>query len=123
MRSKLSWIGSVEARDAGEAREKALKQLDIRPADQFRVTVRRESAFQGRLEDARYAHPDPWRRRRLLRALLGNRPSVAEGDSPNNERYSTEKRPSSRKPRFIRDASRRAQFADITGERAPANFS
>jgi hypothetical protein len=29
MRSKLSWIGSVEARDAEEAKEKALKQLDI----------------------------------------------------------------------------------------------
>jgi hypothetical protein len=42
MRSKLSWIGSVEARDADEAREKALKQLDVRPADQFKVAVRRE---------------------------------------------------------------------------------
>ena len=29
--------GSVEARDEAEAREKALKQLDIKPADQFRL--------------------------------------------------------------------------------------
>lgn len=39
---KLVWMGAVEARDEAEAREKALKQLDIRPADQFRISVRRE---------------------------------------------------------------------------------
>jgi hypothetical protein len=42
LRSKLIWMGSVEARDEAEAREKALKQLAIRPADQFRISVRRE---------------------------------------------------------------------------------
>jgi hypothetical protein len=42
LRAKLTWMGSVEARDEAEARQKALKQLDIRPADQFRISVRRE---------------------------------------------------------------------------------
>ena len=41
-RGKLTYLGSVEARDEAEAREKAIKQLDIRPADQFRITVRRD---------------------------------------------------------------------------------
>ena len=39
---KLVWMGAVEARDEAEAREKALKQLDIRPADQYRISVKRE---------------------------------------------------------------------------------
>ena len=39
---RLVWMGAVEAHDEEEAREKALKQLDIRPADQFRISVRRE---------------------------------------------------------------------------------
>jgi hypothetical protein len=42
LRAKLTWMGSVEARDEAEAREKALKQLDIRPADQFRISIKRE---------------------------------------------------------------------------------
>ena len=42
MRTKLAYLGRVEARDEAEAREKALKQLDIRPVDQFRISVRRE---------------------------------------------------------------------------------
>jgi hypothetical protein len=42
LRAKLTWMGSVEARDEAEAQEKALKQLDIRPADQFRISIKRE---------------------------------------------------------------------------------
>ena len=42
MRSKLTHLGSVEARDKAEAMDKAMRQLDIREADRFRVSVRRE---------------------------------------------------------------------------------
>lgn len=42
MRAKLTWMGSVEARDKAEAIEKAMRDLKIRLADQFRIGVRRE---------------------------------------------------------------------------------
>jgi hypothetical protein len=42
MRAKLTWVGPVEARDKTEATDKAMRQLDIREADRFRVSVRRE---------------------------------------------------------------------------------
>ena len=42
MRAKLTYLGSVEARDKAEALDKAMRQLDIREADRFRTTVRRE---------------------------------------------------------------------------------
>ena len=41
MRAKLTWLGSVEARDEAEAIEKAIKQLEIREADRWRLSVRR----------------------------------------------------------------------------------
>jgi hypothetical protein len=41
-RYKLVWLGSLEALNEEQAREKAYKQLDIRPADRFRISVRRE---------------------------------------------------------------------------------
>jgi hypothetical protein len=39
---KLVWLGTVEARDGAKAKEKAFKQLNIGPADQFRIIVRRD---------------------------------------------------------------------------------
>ena len=42
MRAKLTCLGSVEARDKAEAMDKAMRQLDIREADRFRISVRRE---------------------------------------------------------------------------------
>ena len=42
MRAKLTYLGSVEARDKAEAMDKAMRQLDIREADRFRISVRRE---------------------------------------------------------------------------------
>jgi hypothetical protein len=56
MRAKLTWLGSVEARDEAEAMDKAMRQLDIRgrsPADQRQAGLgARERAFtvkRGRL--------------------------------------------------------------------------
>jgi hypothetical protein len=43
-------MGSVEARDEAEAREKALKQLDIRPADQFRISISGSESMPFQLE-------------------------------------------------------------------------
>jgi hypothetical protein len=42
MRAKLSWLGFVEARDEREALDKAMRDLNIREADRFRISVRRE---------------------------------------------------------------------------------
>jgi hypothetical protein len=42
MRAKLTWRGSVEARDKHEAMDKAMRELNIREADRFRISVRRE---------------------------------------------------------------------------------
>jgi hypothetical protein len=42
LRSKLSWIGSVEARDEKEAIDRAIEKLGVREADRFRISVRRE---------------------------------------------------------------------------------
>jgi hypothetical protein len=42
MRAKLSWLGFVEARDEREALDKAMRDLNIRAADRFRISVRRE---------------------------------------------------------------------------------
>jgi hypothetical protein len=42
LRAKLTWMGSVEARDDAEAMDNAMRQLDIREADRFRDSVRRE---------------------------------------------------------------------------------
>jgi hypothetical protein len=42
MRSKLTWLGSVEARDKQEAMDKAMRELNIREANRFRISVRRE---------------------------------------------------------------------------------
>jgi hypothetical protein len=41
MRSKLAWLGSVEARDKQEALDKAVRELNIREADRFRISVQR----------------------------------------------------------------------------------
>ena len=43
MRAKLTWLGFVEARHEAEAIEKAIKQLGVRPADRWRLSVRREA--------------------------------------------------------------------------------
>jgi hypothetical protein len=42
MKAKLTYLGAVEARDEQEARAEAIKQLKIRPADRWRISVRRE---------------------------------------------------------------------------------
>jgi hypothetical protein len=42
MRAKLTRLGPVEARDEAEAMDKAMRELNIREADRFRVSVRRE---------------------------------------------------------------------------------
>jgi hypothetical protein len=42
MKAKPQWVGSVEARDEQEAMDKAMRDLNIREADRFRVSVRRE---------------------------------------------------------------------------------
>jgi hypothetical protein len=42
MRAKPTWLGSVEARDKQEALDKAMRDLNIREADRFRISVRRE---------------------------------------------------------------------------------
>jgi hypothetical protein len=42
MRSKLTYLGSVDARDEAEAMDKAIKQLEIRQADRWRISVQRE---------------------------------------------------------------------------------
>jgi hypothetical protein len=42
MRSKLSWIGNVEAHDEKQAIDKAIEKLGVREADRFRISVRRE---------------------------------------------------------------------------------
>jgi hypothetical protein len=42
MRAKLTWLGSVEARDKAEAIDKAMRELNIREADRFHIGVRRE---------------------------------------------------------------------------------
>ena len=42
MRSKPTYLGTVEARDEAEAMARAIRDLNIRPADHFRISVRRE---------------------------------------------------------------------------------
>jgi hypothetical protein len=42
MRSKLTYLGAVEARDEAEAMAQAVKQLEIREANRWRVSVQRE---------------------------------------------------------------------------------
>jgi hypothetical protein len=42
MRAKETWVGTVEARDEHEALDRAMRDLNIREADRFRVTIRRE---------------------------------------------------------------------------------
>ena len=42
MRSKRTYLGSVEAPDEAEAMDKAMRDLNIREADRIRITVRRE---------------------------------------------------------------------------------
>ncbi len=43
LKSKATWIGFVvDAGDEGGARAKAIKELEIGPADQWRISVRRE---------------------------------------------------------------------------------
>jgi hypothetical protein len=42
MRAKLTYLGSVEARDEAEAMDKAMRQLNIREAERFRISVKRE---------------------------------------------------------------------------------
>ena len=42
MRAKLTWLGTVEAHDKAEAMNKAMRELNIREANCFRVSVRRE---------------------------------------------------------------------------------
>lgn len=39
---KLVWLGAVEARDQEEALKKAVEELEIKPADRWRVNVQRE---------------------------------------------------------------------------------
>jgi hypothetical protein len=39
---RLTYLGSVEARDEQEAIDKAMRELNIREADRFRISVRRE---------------------------------------------------------------------------------
>ena len=41
MRAKLTWLGLVEARDEAEALAKAVEQLNVCPADRWRISVRR----------------------------------------------------------------------------------
>jgi hypothetical protein len=41
MRAKLTWLGFVEARDEHEALDKAMRDLNIREADRFRITAQR----------------------------------------------------------------------------------
>ena len=41
MKSKPTWVGLVEARDQEQAVRKAMRDLDIREADRFRISVRR----------------------------------------------------------------------------------
>jgi hypothetical protein len=38
-RKKLSWLGTVEAKDREEALKKAIEQHEIREADRWRVSV------------------------------------------------------------------------------------
>jgi hypothetical protein len=42
LRSKLTWLGSVEARNEQEAIDRAIEKLGAREADRFRISVRRE---------------------------------------------------------------------------------
>jgi hypothetical protein len=42
MLAKLTWPGFVEAHDEREALDKAMRELNIREADRFRISVRRE---------------------------------------------------------------------------------
>ena len=42
MKAKLTYLGSVEARDEKEATDKAIRDLNIREADRFRISVKRE---------------------------------------------------------------------------------
>jgi hypothetical protein len=42
MRSKLSWIGNVEAHDEKQAIDRAVEKLGVREAERFRISVRRE---------------------------------------------------------------------------------
>jgi hypothetical protein len=42
MRAKLTWLGFVEAHDEKEALDRAMRDLNIREADRFRISVRRE---------------------------------------------------------------------------------
>src|SRR5262245_35512966 len=42
MRAKLTLVGFVDALDKQEALDKAMRELNIREADRFRITVRRE---------------------------------------------------------------------------------
>ena len=42
MRAKLTWLGFVVARDEQDAIDRAMRELNIREADRFRVSVRRD---------------------------------------------------------------------------------
>jgi hypothetical protein len=42
MRSKLTWLGLVEARDEQEAIDRAIEKLGVREADRFWISVKRE---------------------------------------------------------------------------------
>jgi hypothetical protein len=39
---KIAWIGSLEARNEEEARQKAIEQYNIKSADRFTISVKRE---------------------------------------------------------------------------------
>jgi hypothetical protein len=41
-RGKLTWLGSVEVRDRDGTLEKAIKELEIKPAKHWRLSIQRE---------------------------------------------------------------------------------